>query len=141
MTRYIATRSPVWNLFNELMHGSESLGSSDYSVSGHWPSIRVSMNDDALLVEAELAGISPDDVSVEIEGSTLVISGEMKCERNEKDREILTERFEGRFERRVSLPFKVAPKSVNANFKDGLLTVTLPKAEEERVQRISIKAA
>jgi HSP20 family protein len=103
-----------------------------------WPNVELSETDQLVRVTAEVPGMSEKDVELLMEDGVLTIRGEKKSETEDKDRGY-SERYYGRFERRVALPSNVDEQGVKATFKDGVLTVTLPKsAEAERGRRIPI---
>ena len=94
---------------------------------------------DAVSVSLELPGIDRKDVSITLHDGVLTVSGERRQEVEVKEGEYLrTERHYGRFERSVELPSPVDAEKVAASFKDGLLTVTLPKRADARPQQINI---
>jgi HSP20 family protein len=103
-----------------------------------WPKVEVSETDKEMKVTAELPGLEEKDVNVELAHGVLSISGEKKSETEDKERRF-TERYYGRFERRIPVD-DVETDKVAASFKDGVLTVTLPKspAAQEKVRRIAI---
>ncbi len=104
--------------------------------------MEVEENDNEIRVIAEVPGIGPEDVEVLLDDGVLTLRGEKKSETEDKDRRF-TERYYGRFERRLSLGGQVEEGKVAATFKNGLLSVTLPKTERARasVKRISIDRA
>jgi HSP20 family protein len=105
------------------------------------PALDVSETKDAFVVKAEVAGIDPKDISVSLESQTLTIKGEKKEEKEEKDQQYYRmERAYGAFARAVHLPATVDGSKVTAGFKNGLLTVTLPKAASAKGNTIPIKA-
>ncbi|MDK1384840.1 Hsp20/alpha crystallin family protein [Sinorhizobium sp. 8-89] len=110
--------------------------------NGSWPTVEVEENDDEIRVIAEVPGIDPDDVEVLLDDGVLTLRGEKKSETEDKDRRF-TERYYGRFERRLALGGQVDENTAAATFKNGLLSVTLPKTEKARanVKRISIDRA
>jgi HSP20 family protein len=103
-----------------------------------WPQIEVSETDKEMRVTAELPGLDEKDVDVQLANGVLAIKGEKKTEIEAKDRRF-SERTYGRFERRIPIDDIDADK-VTASFKNGVLTVTLPKtpAASENVKRIAI---
>ncbi len=103
-----------------------------------WPNIEVSETDKEVKVAAELPGLEEKDVEVELANGVLAIRGEKKTETEDKDR-LFSERYYGRFERRIPVD-DVEQDKVNASFKNGVLTVTLPKspAAQQKVKRIAI---
>jgi len=103
------------------------------------PRLDVSENEKEVLVKAELPGLGEKDVDVSLTQGVLTISGEKKDEREEKDKSWhLVERSYGRFSRSVNVG-AVDEGKVDAAFKDGVLTVKLPKREEAKPKRIAIK--
>jgi HSP20 family protein len=91
----------------------------------HWPNIELSETDKEIKVTAELPGLAEKDVDVELTNGVLSISGEKKTESEDKDR-LFSERYYGRFERRIPVE-DVDEDKVSATFQKGLLTVILPK--------------
>ena len=112
------------------------------SLRGGWPSVEVSETDKDVKVTAELPGLEEKDVEVLLADGALTIRGEKKSETEDKDRHY-SERYYGRFERRVALPAEVDEDKVQASFKNGVLTVTMPKSAkaQERVKRIPLNKA
>jgi HSP20 family protein len=103
-----------------------------------WPRVELAETDKALKVTAELPGLDEKDVQVELAHGVLRIRGEKKVE-SEGDGKLFSERYYGSFERQIPLD-GVQEDKAEANFKNGVLTVTLPKSEEARqsVKRIAI---
>jgi HSP20 family protein len=94
---------------------------------------------DALVVEAALPGISPDDVEITVEDGTLAIRGEYREERNEGEAETLVAEIRrGSVSRAVSLPTGLEPDKATATFENGVLTLRIPKAESVKPRRIQI---
>ncbi len=104
-----------------------------------WPSVEVSDTDREVRVSAELPGLNENDVEVLLEDGGLTIRGEKKAEFEDKERQF-SERFYGRFERRIPLGFEPEEDKVNAAIRNGVLTVTAPKTEEaqRKTRRIRI---
>jgi HSP20 family protein len=97
---------------------------------------------DNVYVRAELPGMSREQIEVSLHNGSLSISGERKSEDKFKDAEVYRgERFFGRFQRSVTLPTPVAVEKVKAQYKDGILTVTLPKTEEAKPKHIDVNVA
>ena len=103
-----------------------------------WPQIDIDETDKEVRITAELPGLDEKDVNLEIANGVLSISGEKKSESNDEARRF-SERYYGRFERRIPLD-NVEEDKVSASFKNGVLTVTLPKspASQKKVKRIAI---
>ena len=106
------------------------------------PSIDVDETDQAYRVSAELPGLSEKDVELNLRDNVLTISGEKRSEREEeKGGNRYAERSYGRFERTIPFPTEIDPERVDAVFKNGVLTVTLPKNEkaQEKSRRIEVR--
>jgi HSP20 family protein len=103
-----------------------------------WPNMEVSETDSEVKVTAELPGLEEKDVQVEFANGTLAIKGEKKSETEDRDR-LFSERYYGRFERRIPVE-DVDEDKVSAAFKNGVLTVTMPKVPQaqSQVKRIAI---
>jgi HSP20 family protein len=104
-----------------------------------WPNIEVNESDKEVKVIAEVPGLEEKDVEVELADGTLAIRGEKKTETEDKER-LFSERYYGRFERRIPVE-DVEQDKAAASFKNGVLTVTLPKSPhaERKVKRIPIQ--
>jgi len=95
-----------------------------------------------IYVKAELPGMKKEDIDISLHDGCLSLSGERKSETSHEVAETYrAERFYGRFQRTVSLPTQVAVDKVKAQYKDGILTVTLPKAEEAKPKHIDVNLA
>jgi len=100
------------------------------------PTVETEETDDAYLVRAELPGMKRDDVDVELRGSELRVTGEVKTD---GDGKALRQR-RGKFAYRTSLPADADVQKINAQLSDGILTVWLPKAAQAQSRRIEIKS-
>jgi HSP20 family protein len=108
-------------------------------LSGWTPALDVYEDKDNVYVKAELPGMKREDIDLSLHDGTLSISGERKTEEKRQDSEVYrSERFVGRFQRTVTLPTPVAADKVKAQYKDGILTVTLPKTEEAKPKHIDV---
>ncbi|HSR36757.1 MAG TPA: Hsp20/alpha crystallin family protein [Desulfurivibrionaceae bacterium] len=105
-----------------------------------YPALNISEDANVLYVRAEIPGVKATDLDISVEGDTLTISGERAtCP---KDQKLSYHRREiecGRFSRAITLPTKVNPDQVRAGFVNGVLTITLPKAEAVKPRKIEIK--
>jgi HSP20 family protein len=110
-------------------------------VRGAWqPSVDIVEGKDEIALEAELAGMNIEDVDVSIENNVITITGERKFEKkDESDNYHRVERSYGTFTRSFTLPRNVAGEEAKADFKNGLLRITLPKKEEAKARKIEIK--
>lgn len=106
------------------------------------PAVNVREDPEALHIEAELPGLTRDDIHVSVENGVLTITGEKREERTEGKpggEYHLYERRFGRFERRLTLGSNVDPEKISARYENGVLTVTLAKAEEAKPRHIQIE--
>ncbi len=108
-------------------------------LSGWTPALDVHEDKNNFIVKAELPGMKREDIEVAWHNGTLSISGERKAETQQAEAEVYrAERFFGRFQRTVALPAAVAADQVKAAYKDGILTITLPKTEEAKPKQIDV---
>jgi HSP20 family protein len=109
---------------------------------GEWaPSLDLTETKDALVVKVEVPGLDPKDIQISLQEQLLTIKGEKKVEKEEKDeRRHRVERAYGAFTRAIRLPVAVDGEKVTAGFKNGVLTVTLPKTPAAKGTTIPIKA-
>ena len=114
----------------------------EFPAVGDWaPSMDVSETKEALVVKAEVPGLDPKDIQISLQEQYLTIKGEKTQEKLDKEeRYHRVERFYGSFARSVRLPVGVDGSRVTASFKNGLLTVTLPKTTAAKGTTIPIKA-
>jgi HSP20 family protein len=112
-----------------------------------WPSKRVMPSldlfetDDALEVRMDIPGIDAKDIEIQVSGNVLTISGERKAEREEKGKTYhRIERQVGAFSRSVTLPCLIREEPVDAQYRNGILTVRLPKTEEAKSRKITVKS-
>ena len=120
---------------------SESFPGRLSAVSG-FPAINLWSHEDGAVLTAELPGLKVEDLELKTVNDTLTISGSRTSEPPAEGVEVhRQERSFGRFTRTIQLPFVVEAEKVNARYRDGLLTITLPRAESERPRRIAIQAS
>ncbi len=107
----------------------------------HGPAIDLYQTDDDVVVKASLPGIKADDVQISVTGDMITIKGETREKSEAKDKAYhIREQRWGAFERTIALPTAVVSDKAKAEFEDGVLTVTLPKAEEVKPRLITVKA-
>src|SRR5215211_8041876 len=106
-----------------------------------WPSVEVIQSDKDVRVSAELPGMDEKDVEVLVDNDVLTIRGEKKSESEDQGRRF-SEHYYGRFQRSIALPFEVDEEKAQASFKNGVLTVTIPKSAtaKDTAKRIAIYA-
>ncbi|UCI10568.1 Hsp20/alpha crystallin family protein [Mesorhizobium sp. B1-1-8] len=131
----------VNRLFDDVFRGFGSNPSSNgaSAFSGGWPSIEISDGEKEIKVSAEVPGLEEKDIEVLLDDGVLRLKGEKRSETEDKNKQF-SERFYGRFERRIPLAYEVKKDKVDARFRNGVLTVTLPKSEkaQSQVKRIAI---
>ena len=106
---------------------------------GGEPTLDVYEDKDKITVRAELPGMKKEDIEISLQGDTLTIAGERKQEEKREEGEMYrSEIYFGRFQRSITLPARVDPNKIQAVYKDGILTVTLPKSEEAKPKQIKV---
>ncbi len=109
-------------------------------VSGVFPPLTVKEDGDKIYIESEVPGINPGDIDISVHGKTLTLSGERKAEQVENVNYHRRERKWGSFRKAITLPDEVDPSGVQAECKDGVLKIVLPRAEQAKPQKIQIKS-
>ena len=109
--------------------------------TGWTPALDLYQNNDNVVAIVELPGMRKEDIEISLQDGMLTIGGERKSETGNGENAARTERFTGKFRRSVTLPTRVDGNKVNATYKDGLLTVTLPKAEEAKPKQIQVNVS
>jgi len=118
--------------FDDLASGSRLLNTWN-------PAVDLYEDKDNVIVKAEVPGLKKEDINISLHNGVLSISGERKSEEKVEGAEThRSERFVGRFQRTVTLPSEVKGDQVKAHYTDGILTVTLPKAEEAKPRQIQV---
>ena len=130
----------AWPTFGRLANLQDELDRLLETPLQAWaPALDVHEDKNKFTVNLELPGLKREDINVHLENGSLVISGERKSETISEDTEVhRSERYYGKFSRALTLPTAVAADKVKAAYKDGILTVTLPKAEEAKPKQIDI---
>ncbi len=142
----------VWNPFQEFENllerynksGARNLGTrmdNDLNFADWAPSVDIEEDKDKYLIRADLPGVKKENIDVKLENGVLSIRGEKRSESEtgEGTRNHRTERFYGSFARSFTLPDSVQSDAVEAHYKDGVLSLTVPKAEEAKPKAIDIK--
>jgi HSP20 family protein len=128
---------------NRLFTGSMPHGFDDQGIArGAWsPNVDIYENKEQIVLEAELPGMKREDFDLSIENSVITLRGQRQFEKkDESDNYHRVERAYGTFTRSFTLPNTVSAEGANAEYKNGVLRVTLPKREETKARRIEIKA-
>jgi HSP20 family protein len=115
-------------------------GGSDVAERQSWtPSVDVIETEDAIKLKAELAGMDPKDISIEVQDNVLTVSGERRFEDEVKeDKYYRIERRYGSFSRSLNLPMTADEDKIQAKYNDGVLEVTVPKAEIAKPKKIAV---
>jgi HSP20 family protein len=110
--------------------------------SDQWaPAVDLTEDPDHFVLKAELPGLKKEEIHLSLHDGVLTLTGERRCPTSDTDATLIrSERFTGRFERSIVLPKPVAGDKVRAGYEEGILTVTLPKAEEAKPRQIQIGA-
>ena len=115
------------------------MGEGELSTRTWAPPVDIYETENDIVLKAELPGVEPKDVEVKVEDNTLYLKGERKFEKEVKNESYhRVERSYGSFARSFSLPNSISTDKVKAEFKDGLLTLTLPKREEAKPRTVKI---
>jgi HSP20 family protein len=123
-----------WRLFED------ALGEAPRGAARFAPLMDVAETDDAYVVTAEIPGAKPEDVTVELHEGVLTLRGEKRSERDERKEHLrYVERTYGSFSRSFALPQNANPEKVDASFKEGVLTLRIPKREEAKPRTIHIQ--
>lgn len=147
--KYLVTRN---NHPMNVLGGFDSLFDSFWNggwnrdvLSTQLPAVDIAEKDDAYLLEAELPGMDEKNISVNVEDHVLRISSNVVEEKTEDKKEdgkyLIRERSERSFERRFALPENVDEEKISAEFRNGVLTLTLPKSEVVKPKKIDVKIA
>jgi len=138
-------RPGIWQEMDQLQHEMNRLfdASSKGQVfsSPSYPAVNIWTNDDGQVISAEMPGVQPEDINIDVTGDALSISGERKPDEVAKEAHYhRRERSYGSFSRTIQLPFMVDTNKVEANFENGVLVIRLPRAEADRPKKITIKS-
>lgn len=141
--RMAATQRPASDIFDDFLGGFFNPLASGQEVSRtrgvNNLNVDIYEKDEKIVLEAELAGVEKDDITVDVKGKILTLGGQRK-----RDEEVVeenryrSERNYGTFERKFSLPFEVESDNITANFKNGVLTLTIAKPEAQVAKKITI---
>ena len=129
--------------FNRMLGRDDFWGAEGVTTAGEWvPAVDVIENDNALTFKAELPGVEAKDVAVTIDNNVLTLKGERRIEKDvKKENYHRMERAFGTFARAFALPAFVDAEKVNADFKNGVLVVTVPKKANAETRAVKVTAA
>ena len=118
---------------------SRSRGEEGVTATTWTPAVDIYETADTIVMKAELPGVAREDIQIQIDGSTLTLKGQRRFAKDVQEESYLRiERAYGSFHRSFTLPATVQQEKVRALFKDGVLELTLPKAEDSKPKRISV---
>jgi len=109
--------------------------------SGWTPALDLYQSNDNVIALIELPGMRKEDIGISLHDGMLTIAGERKMETPGGEKAERSERYIGKFRRSITLPTRVDANKVSATYKDGILTVTLPKAEEAKPKQIQVNVS
>jgi HSP20 family protein len=139
LSPFLTLHREMNRLFDDVFNRFDSGMPSLFRQMPSWPTIEVIPSENEIRISAELPGMEEKDIELLVDEDVLTVRGEKKAETEDKERRF-SERFYGRFERVVPLPFAVEEDKAEASFQNGVLTVTLPKSAkaQDRAKRIAI---
>lgn len=141
-TDMIALRDQVNRLFEESAARTPARDRREGMSQRTWaPAVDIIEDKDQISLKADLPGVSQEDIDVELEGETLTIRGERKLPDQGDANCVRAERLSGPFVRTFSIVTPVQSDKVTASYRDGVLTVSIPKAEETKPRRIQVQAS
>ena len=123
---------------NHLFEGASATTRRAQLFNGWTPALDLHDTADSIVALVELPGMRKEAIELSLHDGILTISGERKDEKVEGDVHARAERFVGKFRRTITLPTRVDSSKVSATYKDGILTVTLPKAEDAKLKQIQV---
>jgi HSP20 family protein len=136
------THHPFHSLQNDINRMFEDMFGEVKSARDWQPSVDISETPEAFIVRAELPGVTANDVKLNMSNNVLTLYGEKKQEAEDNSKNYYRiERSYGSFERSFSFPREVQEDNISATYKDGVLTVTIPKAEKAKPKEIPIRTA
>ncbi len=137
----LAIQDRMNRIFDESFRGMNRQGDDDWALGGAWaPLVDIYEREGNIELKAELPGVDPKDVDVRVENNVLTLRGERRIDKEVKRESYhRVERAYGSFSRSFTLPSMVDTEKIKAEFKDGVLHLTLPKKEEAKPRQISIK--
>lgn len=138
-------RPSMWREMDRLQREMNRLFDTSFSRGTRtptgYPALNIWTSEEDAVITAEVPGLDPEDLEISVMGETLTLSGERKPDDlPEGARYHRRERGYGRFTRSVQLPFQVDADNVEASFEHGVLTIHLPRSEEEKPRKIAVQA-
>ncbi|MBA4388234.1 MAG: Hsp20/alpha crystallin family protein [Verrucomicrobia bacterium] len=143
----IYSNKGAWTMMDDLMNMQGEFnryfdGINRHRVTVAYPPVNAWISGDGLVVDAELPGVDPKNVEISVQGNELTVSGSRAAGELPKDATYeRRERKFGGFRRTMELPFKVEADKVSAAYKNGVLRITLPRAESDKPRKVKIETA
>jgi len=147
LQRQFRGMSPMWRELEQLRREMDRLWGEvvapfEAPALRGYPAMNVWMNENGAVVTTELPGVLSDNLDINVADNTLTVSGSRKPEELEEGATYhRRERAYGTFTRSFQLPFKVDPQKVEASLNNGILTITLPRAEEDKPKKIAVRVS
>jgi len=147
LQRQFRGMSPMWREMEQLRREMDRLWGElaaplEAPALRGYPAMNVWMNENGAVVTTELPGVLSDNLDINVADNTLTVSGGRKPEELEEGATYhRRERAYGTFTRSFQLPFKVDPQKVEASLNNGILTITLPRAEEDKPKKIAVRVS
>ncbi|OQA98202.1 MAG: Spore protein SP21 [Chloroflexi bacterium ADurb.Bin222] len=147
LQRQFRGMSPMWREMEQLRREMDRLWGEvaapfEAPALRGYPAMNVWMNENGAVVTTELPGVLSDNLDINVADNTLTVSGSRKPEELEEGATYhRRERAYGTFTRSFQLPFKVDPQKVEASLNNGILTITLPRAEEDKPKKIAVRVS
>lgn len=137
-TDVLSMQREINRMFDDFFRSDRDEGSL---LAQTWrPAVDIVEEDNAYVAKVELPGINKDDVKITMQDNVLTVRGEKKSEKKGKEENMhRVERYYGSFQRSFSLPTSVKSDRIEAEYKDGILTINMPKAEEAKPKQIEVK--
>ena len=128
--------SDMDDLFNSFFDGRDT----PFLTRSRWPVMDIGETDSAFTIKAEVPGCKAEDIDICVHGNTLTITGEKKAEEEKKEKDFYhIERSYGSFRRDITLSVDLDSDKIEADCKDGVLTITLPKSEKAKAIKVKVK--
>jgi len=136
----VSVQDRMNRIFDEAFRGQGRATDDEWALGGSWaPAVDIFEHEGNLVLKAELPGVDPKDVDVRVENNVLTLRGERKFESEVKREQYhRVERAYGSFSRSFTLPSAVDTEKIKAEYKDGVLRVTLPQREEAKPKQIAV---
>jgi len=136
----LTTKNPFDELKNIQKELNKAFGTYGFE-SNSYPAVNIYGNEDNIIFKVELAGVNKDDINISVHENSITIEGKKNKDVLKEDEKCFRqERSSGKFIRSFTLPYDVDNEKVSASYKDGILTVNLPRIETSKPKKISIKS-